>query len=255
MKLNYLLLFLFVNFSASEAQEIKFITHSVENETFINDQGHLRGRPHAGKRAFNVELVTRLKQGTPHEDTHIQVYPLKRAIQAVMKKGNTATFNVSRMPFHEGLMKWVGPMQTDKVYFYRLKSTTAKPSSLEDIKNNAITCVKNGNHHHKHLSSISFKNLEVVNQYSHCFQMLAVGRVDFAVLSTLHLDSVMEVAQLQKSQFEEALLYKQVDGYIAFSLNIRDEVITNWQNKLDRLKKDGTYQALRDKYLYPLVQK
>ncbi len=37
-------------------------------------------------------------------------------------------------------------------------------------------------------------------------------------------------------------------GYLAFSMNVSDKIITNWQRVLDRMKADGEIQYLFDKY-------
>lgn len=251
MKFYLLILSFLICPFLSNAQEIQFLTHSTGNQAFIDNQGQLRGKPHSGKRAFNIELVRALMQGTPYEHNSIIEYPLLRITQDMLPKGGAAAFNIARSPSRVHLLKWVGPLQTDRLYFYRLKSDAQVPKSLKEIQKNSITCIKNGGFLQKHLNSIGFTDLVTVNEYSHCFKMLLTKRVDFAVISQLSLNSVLELSNIAENLIEEALLYKEINGFIAFSLNTSNHLITLWQNKLDRFHRDGTYQELKEQFFLP----
>lgn len=249
MKFTLFLLSLLIYPVLCGAQEIKFVTHSTGQETFIDESGELRGKPHAGKRAFVIELVRALKQDTIYRDSPTALVPLKRILTKLLPKEGYAAFNIARTTARVHNYKWVGPLQTDQLYFYRLKNSNTAPVSLSDVKNNYLTCVKNGGHHHKHLKSLGFTSLEVVNDYAHCFKMLAAKRTDLAILSKWSLASTLALSEINKDSIEEALLYKEINGYIAFSLSTSDRLIKQWQNKLDQLKRNGTYQSLKEQYL------
>ena len=120
-KLGSLLLSLFVATltlnNATGAAEIKFLTHSVGAQTFVDTEGELRGKEHGGRRAFNVELVREMMQVVGHPK-NIEVIPFNRGFSIVQTDPGYAIFNVNRTSDRENTVKWVGPLQSTVTYFY-----------------------------------------------------------------------------------------------------------------------------------------
>ncbi len=119
-----------INISASE---ILFLTHSLQDQVYTDDNGILRGKKHAGKRAFNLEVVREMMVTLNHP-VNIREVPFVRGVKMVRKMPNPALFNVSRTPEREDTVQWVGPQQRETDYFYEMKKAPTGIKTLEDAK-------------------------------------------------------------------------------------------------------------------------
>jgi polar amino acid transport system substrate-binding protein len=65
--------------------------------------------------------------------------------------------------------------------------------------------------------------------------------------------SLLQIIVQDNPQYPERLsnllTYSTTQGYIAFSLNVSDRIISNWQEKLDEMKDSGLLQSVYDDYL------
>ena len=158
------------------AFNIKFVTHSLKGQTYVDETGELRGKKHAGKRAFNLELVREMMTLMDHQKNITEI-PFKRGVVMVENDLNTALFNVSRTPDRERVFKWVGPLQREVDYFYEMKSAPTGIVTLEDAKKVEGICVLNGSIHETLLRNNNFLNFQINLSYVGCFEMLKLGRV------------------------------------------------------------------------------
>ncbi|WP_020405606.1 substrate-binding periplasmic protein [Hahella ganghwensis] len=252
MKKVYLLAITLLLVSANlSAKEIQFFTHSLQNQTFIDKHGELRGKEHAGKRAFGVELIRAMMDLLEHPHAITEV-PFKRGLYFAQQSPRSAFFNLSRTPERERTVKWVGPIQVEEDYFYEMKKAPTGVTTLEDAKNVAKICVLNGAVHHTILSNHYFTNIEVASSYVHCFKMLELGRVQLtpsASSSVLHKLKEAGIAPEKVQQTPVLLL--QSGGYLVFSKDVDDAEIAQWQQALEQLKASGEYQRLYQRYFLP----
>ncbi|MES9887577.1 MAG: hypothetical protein ABW140_12260, partial [Candidatus Sedimenticola sp. 6PFRAG1] len=110
-----------VTFSA-QASDISFLTHNLQEQAYNDEHGELRGKPHSGKRSFNLELVREMMMIQGHSQ-EISEVPFARGLKLVQNRPHHALFNVSRTPAREQTVKWVGPLQVETDYLYELKGS------------------------------------------------------------------------------------------------------------------------------------
>jgi len=234
----------------SHASEIQFMTHNTQGKTYKDGNGELRGIKHSGRRAFNLELVREMMILLNYPKTIIDI-PFKRGLLYVQSKQDYALFNVTRKPSRESTVKWVGPLQSDKAYFYELKNALTGIQTLEDAKKIESICVLNGNIHDEFLQKNGFDNLTRNNSYAGCFKMLAHKRVGLTPSSVLSLNERLKAAGISPQDVERTpVLLFNTDGYLAFSKNVSDDVVKQWQDALDKLKRSGRYDQLVQEYLF-----
>ena len=227
---------------------IKFLTHSIGEQTYVDQQGQLRGVKHGGRRAFNVELIRdmMLLKG---QSTKIEIVPFKRGLQLVQSSPGYALFNVNRTEDRESTVKWVGPIQSSTTYFYEHKDAPTGIKSMEDAKHVEAICVLRGNVHQRFLEEQGFKNIYPANSYANCVDMLALKRVSITPLSNLstliRTDSNPTAQLLQKTPVQ----IMESKGYLAFSKETPDKAIKEWQATLDSLVASGRYDELVEEYL------
>lgn len=241
-----LALLLLAPYSASGG-ELALLTHNLGSQGYADpDTGELRGRIHAGKRAFNVELVRTLKRMLDL-DTPIREVVYAEGMQRLGGNGEVAFFNIYRTPQREHLYKWVGPLQREVDYLYGLDGTRDM-KSLRDARDASI-CVVSGSMHHVVLASQGFANLRTEETYAACFALLHAGEVSLAVSSDETVAQKLHEAGIPASAaycVPEPVV--QSAGYIAFSRNVDDAVVRQWQEAFNSLVGSGLYQELYDRY-------
>mgnify|MGYP000432678060 CR=1 FL=1 len=231
------------------ANEINFLTHNIKGKFYIDDNSQIRGKKHAGRRAFNLELVREMMIIIKHH-IKFQEVPFKRGLKFVQNKDDFALFNVTRKPSREDTVKWVGPLQEDITYFFEMKNSPTQIQTLEDAKKVDSICVLNGGIYETFLTKNHFKNLVPTNSYAQCFKMLKKNRVSLTASSLLALPERLKDANIQKKDISKTpVVVFKTQGYLSFSKNISDESILRWQNALNQLKKSGKYNQLINDYL------
>jgi polar amino acid transport system substrate-binding protein len=230
------------------AVPIKFLTHSVGDQTYLDNPGHLRGKKNGGRRAFNVELVREMML-MMDQDTVFEVVPFKRGLQMVQSTPGYALFNINRTEERESTVQWLGPLQSSVTHFYENKNAPTGVKSLEETKNVGTICVLRGNVHHRFLEKQGFKNIYPANSYVNCVEMLALKRVSITPISNLssllRIDRNPDARLLQKTPVE----VMESKGYLAFSKETPSEVVKAWQLVLDGLVESGRYDELVEEYL------
>jgi polar amino acid transport system substrate-binding protein len=169
----------------------------------------------------------------------------------VQSQAGHALFNVNRTPSRDGLVKWVGPLQTSITHLYENRRAPTGVTTLEEAKNVKSICVLRGNIHHRYLEKEGFENLFPANSYASCVQMLINQRADLTPLSNISAPALSSQPQEEKVLQETPVKLSESEGYLAFSPDTSDEVITTWQDALDQLKATGRYQELFNLYLKP----
>ena len=112
--------------------------------------------------------------------------------------------------------------------------------------------VQRGNADHYFLKDKGFTGLSVTNNQMLSLQMVDKERVDLTPISELVMPELAKAAgiDLNNIQRTDVKLYDST-LYLAFSKNIPDKTVAEWQQALDSLKSSGKYQELYNNYLQP----
>lgn len=234
------------------ADDLQFITHSSLQQTYV-ENGQLRGKLHAGRRAFYIELMREM-MAVMGVSQDIENYPLARGIQQVQTKDNIAFFNLTRTPEREDSVKWVVQLLETTSYFYETKNAPTGIKTLEDAKKVKAIGVLRGGIHESILKAKGFNNLYPMETYRQVLSMLIKGRIDLTAssgdFSTLQkIDSPLEKLQKTKVKVSNSA------GYLCFSKNVSDEIVMQWQNAFQQIKQSGKLQQLTNNYLVPAATK
>lgn len=231
------------------ALSLTLYTHSLQGQTYIED-GELRGKKAGGKRSFNLELVREMMNRLKVKHTISEV-PFKRGLLKIKTGKEIAFFNVSRTPTREPDMKWVGPLQIETDYLYKMKGTPLTIQTLEDARKVDSICVLNGGIHEEVLQKHNFGNLRVNNSYVSCFLMLKSGRVQLTPSASSTVKQKLIKAEIPETDIVQTpVVIATSGGYLVFSNDVADAVIEQWQKVLDDMKKDGTYDRLLRLYFH-----
>lgn len=232
--------------TTSQARDWLIYTHSLDSQAELID-GQLRGREHAGKRAFYLELVRALLADMA-KPLPIQEVPLARGLAQLQQRDDVVLFNLGKTPERLALAHWVGPIWEETDWLYENTQRPTGIQNLLDAKNLSV-CVLNGSSHDERLSAMAFSQLKRNNTYSTCFSMLAAGRVALVASADSGLAQKLHEAKITADSIRpSAVQLGRDEGYIALSRGVPEQDIVRWRETLQRFKQDGRFQALHTRY-------
>jgi len=230
--------------SSVQAETRNFMTHFIKPFSYQED-GEIKGFAVAVVKQLAIKLKV---------DVSFTIYPFKRALLTVQKKPNRALFIVARRPERENSVKWVGPLITSSVYFYKRRGSPFIIHTLEDAKRVKLIGVGAGNADHRYLTGLGFTNLSPTNNQKQSLQMLNKKRIDLTPISEIVMPQMAIDAGIDPNKFQ-ATKTKLYDStlYIAFSIDTSDSEVQRWQLSLDQFKASGEYQKLYRSYIQDVL--
>jgi polar amino acid transport system substrate-binding protein len=237
------ILFMFVLTPFLHADKLKIFTEEMPPYNYSDENNEATG--------FSTEIAKELlkRSGLGVADGKIKVYPWARAYMILRKEKNVMLFSTTRSEEREKLFKWVGPIASRTIWFWKLKRRKdINVNSLDDAKQYKVGAVREFASA-RYMTELGF-NLDLCNSEEKNFRKLLAHRID--ILTALELAAAYQMNKQGKSFSQLERLVKLDDRYdYYFALNIRtsDEIINSLQNALKAMKKDGTYEKIKQLYL------
>lgn len=183
------------------------------------------------------EIMRRL-----HSTAEIQLMPWGRAFRTLKRERAYVLFSVTRTPQREKQFKWVGPLVSFNMSFYKKKGSPIILKKIEDAKR-YIVGVGNKSPAHFFLMRHKFPMIVVdyIDRQFSLPRMLQADRIDLWLTGDPTVEHMARMAGVDPSQIEQAMVVMPQELYIAFSRVTSDKVIKRWQEVLNQIKFDGTY--------------
>jgi len=203
-----------------------------------------------GLNGISIDLVKEIQKriGNTKE---IEVTTWNRGYDVTLAKTGYALFLTTRSQKREKLFKWVGPISSMKLVFFKNKKRKdLNILTLDDAKKVKSIVVAKKTIANEKLSEYGFQNLEVNSLANYSFKKLRENKVDLYPveyhgfmykLKKLGLESEIVPVKMKEAIYESQL-------YIAFNINTKEAVIKTWQTALDSIKEDGTYEKILHRY-------
>lgn len=195
-----------------------------------------------------VEIVREIQRRL-HKKIAIEIVPWARGYRVALGRPNVALFSTTRLPLRENLFKWVGPLYVQQWGFYAKKGTNVELSSLDDAKKVDSIGTYLDDAKEQFLKKEGFKNLITSKRNSSNIKRLFEGTIDLWVSSDFNMPYLVRQTGADPQELELVLPFRRVVNYIAFSRGTPDEEVNAWQQTLDEIKTDGTYERLEAKAL------
>lgn len=174
----------------------------------------------------------------------IQIVPWARGYTMALTQPNVALFSTTRLPQREKLFKWVGPLYHQTWGFYARRDSAITISSLDQAKSVARIGTYYKDAKEQYLLANNFRNLVSTNKNLSNIRHLMDGTIDLWVSSDFNMPYLAQQAGVNPDRLKLVFPFKRVQNYIAFSNKSPDALVALWQQTLDELKDDGTYDRL-----------
>lgn len=226
---------------SSFAQKITVVTEEYPPYNFLDSNKKISG--------LATDVVEAVLQRAKL-DYQLGIYPWARAYKMAQDTSNVLIYSIGRSEKREALFKWVDVIAPYDVYLYRLSSRTEiTVTKLEDLKNFKIGAVRD-DIRAQYLEKLGLK-LDLTTADSFNSKKLAVNRIDM-----FPIDEAALIALYKREGVDPGTVVKvfKLDDlssglYMAFSQQTSDEVVNKCKVTLAEIKKDGTFEKIRLKYL------
>jgi len=227
----------------AERIELQMYTEEYAPVTFLRD-GVADG--------MATEVVRALLQRLG-EAASIQVVPWSRGFHTVQRTPGTALFVTIRNAERESMFKWVGPIMLAQDSYYGLKGSGLKIERPEQLHEVGPIAVPRAWFSYQELSAAGMPNLLGVTEPEQMFRMLRHRRVKLIVADNLSFyargEAARQVDWLGPEDVEVVYPYRASQGYITFWPGTEDAEIERWQAELDRMKADGSFSRIYQRWL------
>ena len=198
---------------------------------------------------FSTDVINEIAKRT---NTKINIYlmPWARVYKMAQTNKNTAIYSMTRNAKREHLFKWVGPLAKKQSRFYAKKGSKIVLKSLEDAKKYKIATVKDDSKE-QYLKKHGFAGLHTLHsvpKWNLALKIVQADRCDMLISTNFDLPILAKNNNLKGTDFQALYTVEDYSLYIGFSKNTDDAIIKEWQNTLDQIKTDGTYEKLIQKW-------
>ncbi len=207
--------------------------------TFRNNYGEITG--------FGTDLVNEIMKRNKTLYT-INLTLWSNALKMILNNPNFCLFTMERIPARENLFQWVGPLGSNKTYFYTKNGSGISITSLEQAKALSKVGTVTSWFSDTYLREVGFTNLLSDSDPIVMVNKLMNGEIDAFVCSAITFPDILKSAGYNYSQVVAAFELMSTDYYIAFSKNTSSTIVNGWQSTLDKIKQDGTYLSIYNKW-------
>lgn len=162
---------------------------------------------------------------------------------------NSAVFTTARTPEREDMFQWVGPVATNRTYFYTLSTSGLNIETIEQAKTLQSVGTPNGWFTHDYLVNNNFQNIIATALTSQAaFDQLINEEIQALLLPEEEVKWYAIKAGIPMSNLTQHMQAMNFDGYIAFSLSTPSSTVQQWQNNLNTMKSDGSFETIWNKW-------
>jgi polar amino acid transport system substrate-binding protein len=221
------------------ATDLQILTTEVPPMAFMKD-GKLQG--------FCIEIVADIQRRLGKSDA-ITLLPWARAYQMALHEPNTMLICPKRTAEREHRFRWVGPLLSSQTAIYAQAGGQGKLASLEAAKALSSLLVLRASYSYQDLTGMGFRNLYEVNDPAGMVRMLMASRAPAMMMERQLLDVVLKDLGADPKVIVPIYEIQSPSSNLAFSTDVPQQTVNQWQAAFDAMKKDGSYGLLYDKWI------
>jgi len=225
--------------SANPPEIIQVYTEQYPPLTYRNSFGEITG--------FGTDLAREIMKRNQTYYT-INLSHWSNGYEMALNNPNFCLFTMDRTELRENLFQWVGPLGSNITYFYVPATSSITITSLDEARALSSVGTVSSWFSDQYLRDQGFTNLISDSDPAVMTEKLMSGHVDCFVCTSVTFPSILRSLGYQYSQVKPAFALMSSDYYIAFSKTTSATIVNQWQQALDAVKQDGTYEAVAAKW-------
>ncbi len=178
----------------------------------------------------------------------IELMPWGDGYNIVLNEPGTALYSTGRTTEREPLFKWVGPIASYETVLYAKADSGIEIDSLEAAKKAESIAVVRDDSRQQFLTENGFENLILCEDDTECIRKLMDGEAVLWFGSSANAEEIAFKAGYDPAALSAVYPVRTVGLYIAFNPAVPDETVLKWQDALDSMKADGTYDTILAEY-------
>lgn len=218
---------------------LQLVTEDYPPITFMKD-GKITG--------FATEVVQEILKRQNQPD-NIKMMAWDDAYNLALKKANVVLFSTTRTDKRELLFKWVGPIGSYHDVLYAKKGSGIILKGLDDARKVEKIGVVDGWFSKEFLAGNGFKNLSSTRTPKDIAKKLVEGKLNLCAFTDMTAPEILKDAGYSMDEIVPAYVIKTYEYYIAFSKETPDEIVNEWRQSFEGMKKDGSFAKISAKWL------
>jgi len=201
-------------------------------------------------RGFSSELL-QLMAAEAGLRLRVEVLPWQRSVQEAARRADSVLFSLTRTPERETQYRWVGPISPRRILVYRLSHRTdVQPASLKHLGGWRLGVSRDSAAaRHLQAEGVRAEELELGLDDATNLRKLLAGRMDLIVLLDWAAAWHLRALKLPYATLTPVLSLDVDKSYwYGLPLDSDPAVARKLQMALDRLRRDGRYERLRQHY-------
>ena len=184
-------------------------------------------------------------------DCRITVVPWARATNTVLNTPNTLIYTIARTPSRESEFVWVGPVLPRTTWIYGRPELEEQIRELKDIAALRIGVVRDDASGPDLLAAgVPASMLAIDSSNTLVLRMYRRSMIDAMVDTEIGMAWNLRLASMPSGSASRLVKLSESGAYyFALNRNSDPQMVRSLQNALDKLKRDGTLDAIKKKYL------
>ncbi len=223
----------------AQAQALEILTAEIAPLAFSKD-GKITG--------FCVEVVAEIQRRLG-DRSPMRLMPWARAYLMAQSGANVVLVCPKRTAERERQFQWVGPLLVSQTNFYARHGAGIHLGSVNDAKTLSGVMAPRAFYSYRYLQQAGFANLEAVNNSATMLAMLLAGRHPLMALDQEQLPALLKQAGVAADAVELVYPIFSIGSYLTFPLSTDPALVLRWQRTLERMQRDGAYDAIARRWL------
>ena len=219
--------------------ELQIITEEFAPFNFKTEEGKVTGQ----STEIVQEILSRLNL-----KIDIQLLPWSDGYELALSESDVVLYSTFRTAEREELFQWVGPIGSDEYVFYALINSGLSINSLEEAKTVTAIGVVQDDARHQLLEQNNATNLKLYPSDIECYRALENGDVNLVVGTSETMAQMAHQAGVDPAKLKAVYTLRKTPLYIAFNKNTSADIVKQWQNTLNEIKSDGTFDMINERW-------
>jgi polar amino acid transport system substrate-binding protein len=224
----------------AEEPRLTYLTEEAPPCNYL-ENGEIKG--------IGVEILKAIWKRLGYQPQKIQMMPWSKAYQAALVQPNTVLFGTARLDSREQLFKWVGPIFLKNFVLFAPKQSQLRAVDFEDMNKLRIGTTRDDAAEQELVKrGVRLDRLVRVQGVKEQLELLETNKVDAIARDDMTVLSYMDRHGLKKETVKKVKNISAASLWYAFSKDVPDKVVKEFQDSLNELKRDGTVARLMKDY-------